>query len=308
MTVFMLLAACTPDAEGQKEEPVLDRKIIVARVNGEPVYKSDVVRRARAAYGSDIEGMKADQNRWQMIMDVATETELMDKLLLQSAVAEGLTLSSEQAQKLLERTRAMAGDRAFKEMLWEHGSSEKAFQDFLVKQELISQYKNRLFGETGIDEDTLRDYYEGHRETFVKPAQVRLEVFTFGARETAMQVYSHWKNGENFDTIAGKYLSEGENIARRTRWMPIEAVPAQLQARVANGSAGSILEPAQISGRFYVVRIAEKMAARTQGFEEVKEEITGTILNLRKNKALDEWYKTASQEARIEYVEQPHSQ
>jgi hypothetical protein len=44
------------------------------------------------------------------------------------------------------------------------------------------------------------------------------------------------------------------------------------------------------------------MESRTRGFEEVKDEINETILNLRKNKVLDDWYKNAIQGAKIEYI------
>jgi hypothetical protein len=43
------------------------------------------------------------------------------------------------------------------------------------------------------------------------------------------------------------------------------------------------------------------MESRTRRFEEVKSEINETILNLRKDKVLDEWYKKAMQGAKIEY-------
>lgn len=302
LSVVALLAACTADSGKPKAEgAVPDSKVIVARVNGEPVYESRVLRRIRAAHG-DIEQLKKDPNRWQMLLDVATETEVMDTLLLQTALADGMMVSTEEAQGLLDRSKDVAGDLAFGEMLEARGANEEALRDFLVERELISRYKDKLFGGLAIDEDALRKYYRGHTETFAEPDKVRLEIFTFGVREAAEKIHGLWKSGRSFDSIAEAYKNEAERVGRRTRWMPINAVPAELRSKVAEADAGTILEPAQVSGKFYVVRVVEKMGARNRGFEEVKDEIGKTILNLRESKALDEWYKTASQDAKIEYL------
>ena len=304
LAVAVAPVACTPEPDKTKVEgPVPDAKVVVARVNGEPLYQSDVLRRMYAAHGSDIDEVKVDSNRWQMLEDVATESEIMDELLLQSAVADGMKVSAEKARELLDRTRDTTGDHAFGKMLKERRASEEELRNFLVQRELINRYKDKLFsGLVVVDEDALRKYYQGHREAFTEPDQVRLEVFTLGVHETAEKIYSHWKDGESFDSMAEKYMSEGEQVGRRTRWMPIGAVPVELQSKVAGADAGTILEPEQIADSFYVVRVVEKVGARTRGYEEVKDEIGQTILNLRKNKALDEWYKTASRKVQIEYV------
>jgi parvulin-like peptidyl-prolyl isomerase len=303
LTIVALLAACTPDSEKPNiEESTTDAKIVMVWVNEEPVYKTDVHRRLRAAYGSDIEEETTDPNRWQMLLDVATESEVMDELLLQTAVADGLQVSAEEAQTLLDHTREVAGAPAFNEMLKERGASEEAFRAFLVEQALINQYKDKLFDKLDVDDGAIRSYYEGHIETFAEPDKVRLEVLTFGVRETAEKIYDRWKGGESFDSITKAYQNEADPVGRRTRWMPINAVPAELQQKVTEAKTGDILEPLQILVTFYVVRVIEKREARIQEFDEVRHEISKEILNLRKKKALDEWYKVASQGAKIEYV------
>jgi parvulin-like peptidyl-prolyl isomerase len=302
LAIAATLAACTASIDKSNSEgAVHGTSVIVARVNGEPVYEADVLRRMRAASAEDFEEVRMDPNRWQMLHDVATETEVMDELLLQTALADGMTVATVEARDLVDRTRKVAGD-GFARMLEERGATEDEFREYLVERELIARYKEKLIGQPSATESALQEYYEGHAETFMEPDQVRLEIFTFGISETAAIIHGRWKGGASFDTIANEYEDEGERVGRRTRWMPIDAVPTELQSRVADADVGTILEPAQISGKFYVVRVVDKMKARTRKFEEVKEEIRETILNLRKNKTLDEWYKAASREAKIEYV------
>ena len=301
LAVVPILAACTPDSAQPETEGVAPAaKVVVARVNGAPVYQADVLRRLRAVHGSDIETAKADPNRWRMLLDVSTQTAVTDKLLLQAAVAEGMALSANEAKGLLDRTRKAMGDRAFHELLEQHG---EALRGFLVERELINRYKEKLFSGIGVEKGVLKEYYRGHKDTFAEPEQVRLEVFTFGVLETAEKIHGRWKGGESFDEIAEAYQIEGERVGRRTRWMPIDAVPVELRARVRGADAGTILEPVPIAGKFYVVRVIEKKEARSPGFDEVKDEIRETILDRRKSKALDEWYTAASREAKIEYVQ-----
>jgi len=302
MVIVATLVACTASIDKSNSEgSVHGTSVIVARVNGEPVYEADVIRRMRAASGGNLEEVKKDPNRWQMLQDVATETEVMDELLLQTAVANGMTVTATEGQELMDRARKVAGD-SFSKMLEDRSTTEDEFRDFLVERELIGRYKEKLIGQPYVTEGALQEYYEGHAEAFVVPDQIRLEIFTLGISETAAIIHGQWKGGANFDTIANEYEDERERVGRRTRWMPIDAVPTELQSRVADADVGTILEPAQISGKFYVVRVVDKMKTRTRKFEEVKEEIRETILNLRKNKTLDEWYKAALREAKVEYV------
>jgi parvulin-like peptidyl-prolyl isomerase len=302
LIVVALLAACSQDAEGQQSENAVRDSAVVAKVDGKPIYQSDVFRRLKAASGNTIKEIQTDPARYQRLMDVATESELMDKLLLQAAARAGITVSEEEEQILLERTRKMAGASGFNKMLKEQGASEETFRTFLVDRELIGRYKEILLSELIVNDNELKEYYEGHMDAFAEPIQVRLEVFTVGGRETAIKIHSLWQGGESFDTISQKYMSEGEKIGRKTRWMPIDAVPVELQSRIVKAKAGSILDPKQVSGKFYVVRVIEKLEARTREFEKMKDEITKTLLNLRKNKILNEWYIAASQKANIEYV------
>jgi parvulin-like peptidyl-prolyl isomerase len=297
----LLWSAIANSAQPQAEGAAPDAQVIVALVNGDPIYQTDVLRRLRAVHGSNTETAKADPNHWQMLLDVATQSAVTDKLLLQAAVAEGMALFTDEAQALLERSRKSMGERAFEEISTKRGAD---LRDFLVERELINRYKKKLFSGIVIGKDVLKEYYRGHKDAFAEPAQVRLEVFTFGVRKTAGTIYKRWQKGESFDTIAEAYLAEGERVGRRTRWMPISAVPVELREKVGETDAGTILEPVQIADKFYVVRVIEQREARRRGFDEVQEEIRATILDLRKSTALDEWYQAASREAKIEYMRQ----
>lgn len=303
LLVSILVTACSQESiEQSSEETLPTPAAVVARVNGKPIYKAEVIRRMEAASGDSIKELAKDPGRHQMLMDVATESVVMDELLLQSAISAGMTVADEQITKLVERTKKMAGAGGFSKMLEERGVSEETFQAFLVDRELISQYKESLFRELVIDDRAIKDYYEGHLENFNEPSQVRLEVFTLGGRETADKIHSLWKGGKSYETISKMYKSEGENIGRRTRWMPLDAVPAGLQGKVGRAETGSILDPVQVSGKFYVVRLLEKQEPRAREFDKVRDEITQTLLNLRKNKTLSEWFMAASRTADIEYV------
>jgi parvulin-like peptidyl-prolyl isomerase len=302
--ILVALAACTTDSESSSIEQVEpDAEVALVWVNEEPIYRSEVLRRIHAAYGDDIEEMMTtDPNRWQMLLDTATESAIVDELLLQAARAEDMQVSTEEAQKLLDQSKGVAGEQIFSEMLDERGASQEEFQSFLVEQALIKQYKEQLFDKLDVDEGTLRKHYEGHVETYAEPDKVRLEVFTLGVRATADKVYELWSGGESFDSIAKAYYDEAEQVGRRTRWMPISAVPAELQMKVTVAKTGIILEPARILDRFYVVKVVEKKKAHVKEFADVKEEIRQKILKLRKEKTLDEWYKATSRKAKMEYL------
>ena len=192
-TVFLLIAILvlflsTGCPRSDKGLDVNSKKVLVT-VNGEPIREGDVNRRILAAHGK-IDKKTLPPNRLQMMREAATETEIIDRLILQAAAAEGMTVPDSEIDAALERTREMTGERNFKKMLKERRVSEKEFRNFLRNRQIIDQYKDTLFSTVTLDAQQVRNYYTGHKKHFTAPDLVRLELFAI----LVLFVPSFWKS------------------------------------------------------------------------------------------------------------------
>ena len=239
------------------------------------------------------------------MVEAATETEIIDRLILQAAAAEGMTIPDSETDAALERTREMTGTKNFKKMLKERRVSEKEFRTFLQNRQIIDQYKDRLFSTISLDPKKVRTYYTGHKKHFTAPDLVRLELFSVQEQETAEEIFKKWKAGASFEGLVQAYVSDKDKSAgRRLRWMPYDSIPPELRKHVLEGKTGNILGPLQGPDGIYVIKILEKRKAGLLPYDEVKGVIEANLRQKEENKILEAWYEEQKTKADIQYKRQ----
>jgi parvulin-like peptidyl-prolyl isomerase len=299
--ILSMIAGCKK-AEEKKAQPDIQSKKVLARVDGKPIYEGDVIRRIKVVHGA-VDKSKIDPNMWQRMIESSTESEILDKLLLQEAISKGVEESSEEVDAALNRSKEMLGEDEFKAILKKRNSTEQEYREFLKERALIKKFKEELFKGITIDDDTLETYYEGHKESFSFPESVRLEMVIVDNIADANEIYSRTKKGEDIKKIVEEYSTEDKKATfRRTRWMHYDEIPLVIQSKVKSGNIGDIIEPTDSADKIYIVKILEKRSARVLTFEEAKEDIKNTFLRRGQQNILEKWYETAKQKVTIEYV------
>jgi hypothetical protein len=269
---------------------------ILARVNGEPITETQVLRRLKAV-DPKVEMHRDNPNRWSRLLESATEAEIRDRLLLQAARTEGLGVSAAELDAALARSREMLGKDRFAELLAKRGASEADYKTFLADRLLIDKYSSKITGGITLDEETLRDYSRGHKESFVVPARVRLETVEVADSGLMGGLTKRLKDGQSLEEIvdpeAGIHTSEG--------WIDERDLPLELRKAVEDASAGDVLGPIEWKGRIRVVRVRERQPSRKLSYRESKDLIRKRLLGNREQAALDAWYEQAKARAKIEY-------
>jgi parvulin-like peptidyl-prolyl isomerase len=302
ISVFLLLGGCTNSDETKKTGLDTGSKRVVVKVNGDPVTEGDVARHIRAIYGS-VDKSKTDPTRWQMMFEAATESEILDRLLLKEAISEGLEISSEDVGIALNRSRELLGEEKFKEMLKERNSSEQEYGEFLKQRMLIRKYKAKLFEDITIEDETLRVYYEGHKENFSVSEGVRLEMIVVDNPDDAEEIYKRVEKGEDFEKLVKEYSEKyKKKVGGKMRWMPYEAIPSDIQPLVKSGKIGAVLEPVQSDDGIRIIRILDKRQAGPLTYEEARENIRDFFLRKREQEILDNWFTAVKQKSTVEYV------
>lgn len=300
---LVLIGLCEgcPRTTSSGKRDVASKKI-VARVGGAPVYEGDVNRRLLAAYG-EIDRTTLPATRWQMMVEAATDSEILDRLLLRAARAEGMVVSNDAVDGLVQKSRQQLGEQNFAKMLNERKASETEFRAFLEERELIEQYKAKLFRGITVDQKALRGYFSGHAKDFAMSDSARIEVIVTPARETADDLYGKWKGGESFDSLSEKAgIVDGQPAARRLRFTPYDAMPPEIGPKVKAAANGTILPPVESGKRFYVVRVLEKRTARPMTFEEAKEDVRRALMAKKQQDILEQWQEKEREKVKVEYV------
>jgi parvulin-like peptidyl-prolyl isomerase len=296
--IIFLLFGCN---ESDKRLDINSKKI-VAKVNNIPIYLGDVYRRIEATYG-EIDKEKMPQNRWNMIYEMALESEIIDKLLFLEAQKEDLLVTEDAIKDKINKIKESIGEENYKKMLKDRKSTEKDFEQFVKERELIELYKNKLFEDIKIDEETIKNYYLGHKKNFVDTERVKLEIITTDSIEKANEIFARLQKGEDFEKLSKEFqINSSEKIHWRLRPMPYSSVPEDISAHLKNKEKGEILPPLSSGGKVYIIKIIEKFPSRQLSLDDVKEEIRQLLISNRQQSIIDEWYQKKMKEYNIEYI------
>jgi foldase protein PrsA len=298
---FVLVTGCKKAQDPETTYPDMRSKKVLARVDGEPVYEGDVVRRIRMTHGN-VNDFAFDNNRWQRMIKAGTENEILDKLLLREAIAQGVTASDTEVDSLLNRTREMLKEENFQQMLKRRNVTEQEYREFLKGRALIKNFREQLFKGITVDDNAIKTYFEGHRESFTQPESVRIEILTVQDSKKAEEVIQKAMDGEDFEKLAGEYSTDDTDVKlRRTMWISFEAIPEEVRSQMRSGKIGDIFRPAQVDTRIQVLKILEKRPEYVPTFEEIREDLKNSFLRKEQQKVIDEWYEAARTRAKIEY-------
>lgn len=296
----VLVSGCQPSGSAKGLDQASNK--VVARVDGAPVYEGEVHRRMLAAFG-ELDRSKLPPTRWQMMVEAATESEIMEKLLLRAVVAGGMDVPQGDIDNALRKTKEQLGDKNFKKMLKDRKATEEQFRTFLKERELIERYKAKLLGGIVVDAKAVRSYYEGHKKDFAAVDSARIEVIMAANREEAEELHRKWSAGATFDALAREAGTiDGQPAARRLRFTPYDAMPAAIGPKVKEAAKGAILPPAESGGKFYVVRVLEKRPGGPMTFEQAKDEVRQALLVKKQQEVLEQWYEDEAKKVKIEYV------
>ncbi|RME65185.1 MAG: hypothetical protein D6778_06750, partial [Nitrospirae bacterium] len=261
-----------------------------------------IFRRISAAYG-DINRMKLPPSRWNMLYEAALDSEIIDRLLLRAALKEGLTVPEEKINQDIEKLIKQMGREGFERMLKNRNATLEEFKEFLKKRYLIESYRDRLFSDISITEEEMKTYYQGHKTELAEPEKVKLDVFAVKDSELAEKIYRQWKDGSDFMKLKEKYERDPrKRIAWRLRWMPVHALPLELQSPVKKAKNSEVLKPVKAKDMYYVIKIKGYKPSQTPSFEEAKEKIRSILRARKEQKIIDSWYQEQLKTVKVEYV------
>jgi parvulin-like peptidyl-prolyl isomerase len=222
-----------------------------------------------------------------------------DRLVLHEAPKMGITVSDDELEEVLAAIQRGYPEGGFEEVI-----KDEAFllqwKEQLRQRLLIEKVISRISQVTApIDEQTMKQYYEQHREEFVVAEQVRVRQIVVKDRKDAESILRKLKRGDPFDELAKRYSSgpeaeEGGDLGFFGRGeMPEEFdVAFSLQE-------GEISDIVQSPYGYHIFQVVTKGGQSALDFAQVKDQIRNVIMREEEEKTFQDWKKTAKKKAHI---------
>ncbi len=165
---------------------------------------------------------------------------------------------------------------------------------------LITRMMQTILDTVRVEEDTLRAYFEKHRDEFVFPRLVRVSEITVRTREQAETLLDRIRAGESFSALA-----RAHSIRKRTARRGGDAGFRMREEFGAFGAEIFALEPGQVAGPFAMdgfftlFQVTEIRPERAKTFAEAKQEIEKTLLPVKRGEVLQAFFDQRRETATI---------
>ena len=221
------------------------------------------------------------------------------RLILHEAPKMGITVSDDEVEEALASIKRGFPEGGFEEVVKDEASLLQ-WKERLHQRLLIEKVINRVSQITSpIDEKTMMQYYEKHREQFVVTEQVRVRQIVVKDRKDAESMLSKLKRGNPFDELARKYSSgpeakEGGDLG----FFGQGEMPEEFDV-VFSLQAGEISDIVQSPYGYHIFQVVAKVKRSESGFTEVKDQIRQLIVRKEEEKAFQDWLKMVKKRANI---------
>lgn len=273
---------------------------IVAKIDGDTITVAEFT----AEFFPLVEGYdtpSSDQAKEALknLKEALLDQLIENRLILHEAPQMGITVTDDELEEALVSIQRSYPEGGFEEVVQDEASLLR-WKEQLRERLLIEKVISRVSQVTSpIDEKTMRQYYEKHREEFAVAEQVRVRQIVVKDRKDAESILSKLKRGGPFDELARKYSSgpeakEGGDLG----FFGQGEMPEEFDV-VFSLQAGEISDIVQSPYGYHIFQVMAKQERSESGFAEVKDQIRQLIVREEEEKAFHDWLKTVKKRANI---------
>lgn len=203
-------------------------------------------------------------------------------------------------------------DQAMRETGLDPAATRQTMRVEIMKQAVLeSEVDRKLF--LGFTSQEVRDYYEKHKDKFLKPESVDLsEIFLSlaGKQEAevktrADQLVAQARGGADFCTLAAAYSDRPGNNGQKPCKVGAFQMPdlrPDIAGAIKNVKAGGVSDPLKTDEGYQILRVDNRTAGSTTStFNE--NEVRGAMTQERSPKAREDYLATLRNEAFIKIAD-----
>ncbi len=309
LSIGVLLMAVAAMAERE----VVDR--VVARVNDEIILYSEFSERFNPVmeeYGRFLEGADLQKGKNELKENVLDQI-IDEKLLLQKARLEGITVSDEEIdQGIGEIRNRFPTEMEFKDEIARQGLTGGNFRENIKDQLKVIKLINEKIrdGVSPPTEEDARNYYMAHEEQMVSPEQVQARhilVRSSGEnsleedKEKIREIYEKViQSPENFGEFAREYSEcgsavRGGDLGSFSRGDMV----TEFEEVAFNLDINEVSEPFKTRFGYHIVKVIGRRGSEKRSYEEVKDNLKNMLYQMEMEREYERFLRSLRDESRV---------
>lgn len=297
----LLVNGCTRNAASTDK--------VVAEVNGEKIFNSEVERQLNAVIGSHGSQLQGEEGK-KMIESFRKqilENLINNLLVVQEAKKQGFKVTQKEIQeRISEIKKSFKSEEEYKAALKQNGLTESDVPREVEKMILAEKVLEKVLKGIEVSDKEISDYYEKNKSQFKVPESVEIAHIFVSSESSATKALDEIKKGLSFEEAVLKYsedtstkLNKG-NLGMQPRTTLEQAFGKEFSDAVFKLAKGEISEKvikSQVG--FHIVKLINKRAAGLLTLKEAKDQIKNQLLNQKQRQAYDKWLNEIRKKAKI---------
>ena len=279
--------------------PATDGTRVVATVNGVPITQADLDRQY---------ALLPPQYKDAVTTDILLNQSLQEELLVQEAQAQGITVSDEEIDEMIEFITAQNSLTAeqLAEQLAEVNLTMDYLRDFYERKFLLTKLLNKtVISSIEVSAGEIEQYYEENQAVFESKESVEASHILVNTSEEAEAIIAELEAGADFAELAieksiGPSSVKGGQLGYFGRG---EMVPTFEDAAFAL-EAGEISGPVKTQFGYHVIKVTDNVKEGILPLEKVSYLIEEEILNMKQAAVVKTYVKQLEAKAEIKIYEE----
>ena len=211
-----------------------------------------------------------------------------------AAEERGITVTDEELDKRLDELKQQffEGDEAaYKAELEKQGLTEEQVLKDLRTRMLSEKLFEEVTTEVEVTDEDIQAYYDENKSQFEQPASREVRHILVKTKAKADQIHRQLEGGADFAKLA-KEFSEDTGSAKEGGKFTAQkgATVAPFDKVAFELKTGELSEPVKTQFGWHIIEAVDDVVdASTQELADVKEQISTTLLEEKKNTRINEW-------------------
>lgn len=301
----VMLAAFLAGCGMVRVNPEVDNNTVVAKVDGEEIKKEEYNKlfgifkvQYEQQFGTEVweqetEGRKFGDVAREKLLDMLID----EKLQMKKAAEIGITVTDDEIKSEIEKAKKyFDSEDKFNEFLKGQNMDLEYFKQSVKKELTINKLIEKLTEKVVATDEDVKAYYDTHQDEFIS---VKASHILLDAKEEAEKMLQRVKAGENFNELAkenSKDPTVKENSGELGYFKHGDMLEPFEKAAFAM-NPGEISDIVQTDFGFHIIKVEDK---KLEEFEDIKEQIKGSILSDKKNSEYDKRLEEMRKNTKIE--------
>ena len=245
---------------------------VVAIVNGEPIYLSEVE--------STYDKLEATE-KLLVTKDVLLGLLIDNKLLLQKAKQEGFTVTDEEISDMVNAYRSYLPEDQFETQVMADESRFKKFKDDIIENLLIQKYLISKISELEVMPEEVLTFLEQYRSMFsgdlVKAGHILVE--TEGEAE---EILAQLRNGSDFTELAAeKSIDTSAVVGGDLGWFGRGVMVKEFEDAAFNLSVGEVSGVVETQFGYHIIKVFNRTTIPSPNLEDIRPLVESSLFNIK---------------------------